>query len=540
LTARRGLITLLLTATCLLALACLAAGGAEGGKLNEQVALPAEPRTYFLWERRLNASTVDLLGLELGESDLRAIFLLNGTGTWRLVALSGADGTFLAASPERKGIAKEVAASSGRLLVVANGSLTALNASLSIVWERIWPGEEVELLGFLSESLAFLRVGNAFICLSLEKPEVAWAYEPGPADVLRACLLPGGPLLVLRRWGGNWSACLIEPSGDVLPGQELDWLSWATDAQLTAYNSTCCLLLAENASHRALHMLKPDGMRALWSLRLHPRPAHLGGPFLMPDLDGDGAPEILLQAGASLRLLSGATGLALCEGSYEATVRSIIPLGKAFFTALDMDGVLRMGAARPESGNFTWFWALAGVRHACCLKDLDGDGLPELLAAIGRSAACIWGSSDDQAPLIGHLWPEDGLSTSIPEVVFMAEVKDGQSGLKSVRFVVDGVAHEGALDPTTGLYVVKARLSPGRHEWHVEAEDRTGHVSRSEERHLAVNLSFFGAPDWLDDVAFFVPWAIALAGASALLVREMHKRGGARGKLLPGELNRRP
>ena len=45
-----------------------------------------------------------------------------------------------------------------------------------------------------------------------------------------------------------------------------------------------------------------------------------------------------------------------------------------------------------------------------------------------------------------------------------------------------------------------------------------------------MNLSFFGAPDWLDDVAFFVPWAIALTGASALLMREMRRReehGGA-------------
>lgn len=536
-TARHGPIVLLLTAICLLALACPTAGGAREGRLGEQVASPAEPRTYFLWERRLNANTADLLGLELGEGDLRAIFLLNGAGTWRLVALSGANGTFLAASPERKGIAKEVAASSGRLLVIANGSLTVLNASLSIVWERIWPGEEVELLGFPSKGLAFLRVGGAFLCLSLEKLEVAWTYEPGPADVLRACLLPGGLLLVLRRWGGNWSVCLIEPSGDVRPGLELEWLSWAIDAQLTAYNSTCCLLLAENASYRALHLLKLDSMKVLWSLRLYSRPAHLGGPFLMPDLDGDGAPEILLQAESFLKLLSGATGLVLCESSHEAIIRSVLPLRKAFFAALDADNTLRMGIARLGSGNFTWLWALADVRCACCLKDLDGDGLPELLAAIGRSAACIWGSSDDQAPLIGHLWPEDGLSTSIPEVVFMAEVEDGQSGLRSVRFVVDGVAHEGFLDPATGLYVAKVKLSPGQHEWHVEAEDRTGHVSRSEGRRLAVNLSFFGAPGWLDDVAFFVPWAIALAGAAALLVREMHRRE-EHGEAAREELNR--
>ena len=536
-TARHGPIVLLLTAICLLALACPTAGGAREGRLGEQVASPAEPRTYFLWERRLNANTADLLGLELGEGDLRAIFLLNGAGTWRLVALSGANGSFLAASPERKGIAKEVAASSGRLLVIANGSLTVLNASLSIVWERIWPGEEVELLGFPSKGLAFLRVGGAFLCLSLEKLEVAWTYEPGPADVLRACLLPGGLLLVLRRWGGNWSVCLIEPSGDVRPGLELEWLSWAIDAQLTAYNSTCCLLLAENASYRALHLLRLDSMKVLWSLRLYSRPAHLGGPFLMPDLDGDGAPEILLQAESFLKLLSGATGLVLCESSHEAIIRSVLPLRKAFFAALDADNTLRMGIARLGSGNFTWLWALADVRCACCLKDLDGDGLPELLAAIGRSAACIWGSSDDQAPLIGHLWPEDGLSTSIPEVVFMAEVEDGQSGLRSVRFVVDGVAHEGFLDPATGLYVAKVRLSPGQHEWHVEAEDRTGHVSRSEGRRLAVNLSFFGAPGWLDDVAFFVPWAIALAGAAALLVREMHRRE-EHGEAAREELNR--
>ena len=211
---QRPLIALVLMAICLLSLtgACQGhPGGGKRGRLPE----PAEPRTYFLWERELNASVAGACYLELGGELSTAIVLLNGTGTWRLLALSSDNGTLLAVSPERRGVAREVAASSGHVLVVANGSLAMLNSSLGVVWERAWPGEEVEFLGFLSKGLAILQVGRTLLCLSLEKPEVVWTRELEEADVLRSCLLPGRGLLVLMRKGGNWTYRVLGLGGDL-------------------------------------------------------------------------------------------------------------------------------------------------------------------------------------------------------------------------------------------------------------------------------------------------------------------------------------
>jgi len=173
---------------------------------------------------------------------------------------------------------------------------------------------------------------------------------------------------------------------------------------------------------------------------------------------------------------------------------------------------LRMGQVR-------WLWE-RGATHACVLPDLDGDGLSELAVAKGQALCCLWGSYDDRAPVIELVWPEDGLSTSFTTLTLAARVLDNQSGVKSVVFKVDGAPVSCWFDSGKRLYMAEVRLSEGEHIWHVEAEDKVGHRTPSEVRKFVVNLSFFGGPGWLDDVAFFAPWVAMLIITSGLLLRK--------------------
>jgi len=504
-----------------------------------QCVMPAsgeEARTYTMWSYEHDRCVAALCALKANEATL-VVGLTNISGSWSLFVLDGRNGSLLARTREFAGAAYEILALGAYVVVAANSTLMVFNTSLSVSWERQWPGSEIKGLGALSASDVLFLKDLTLYCLSLEEMKLKWYYDFGEARELSACPMFKRGALIIRCENGTWYACLVDLRGRRGLDRELEWLSWARRVAVRAYNSTYFLLTAENGTYRSLCLVSLTDMAPRWSARLSTGP--FSGPFLAPDLDGDGAPELLLWSSGRLCLLSGSEGRDLLSVDYEAPVASVAWLGGPYLALRDAGGTVRLLAIKVGAEGISWFWSLSGATCMCSIGDLDGDGYSDLLVARGASVECLWGSYDDEAPILVSLWPADKVTTSIPEVIFMAKAYDSQSGIKAVIFVVDGVAFQGSLDPSRGCYVVKVKLGEGRHTWYVETEDRVGYIARSGERTLMVNTSFFGGPGWLDDMLFFAPWAIALVAIGVFFSREKHRRRAV-SQPLPSRNNIRP
>ena len=482
------------------------------------------PRTYFIWTSEVGANISALAALRASEVP-EVLALANGTGTWQILALSGQNGSLLASSHIRRGYVREIGTLGGYTIVLANASLIILGPSLEVAHEDIWPGSELrDLRPLTSEKFAFVRT-SSLCCFSLANMSLSWSYSFGDADLLDIEAMPDGRILALELENKSWSLYSFWLNSTLEASLELTWLSWASWADLIAYNTTCFLLAALNTTTWSLYLLGLGQDEPSWSMILAQGPG-VGREvrvFPMPDLDGDGYIDVFCWSAGRIRVISGARGTVLCSIEHDSNVISFCHIGDAYFCLLSAGYVLKLLRVSWELGEVSWLWSISDVSKACPLADLDGDGMVDLVAVRRGYVTCIWGSYDDEGPLVKATWPDDGLSTSFTHVVLMAEASDAQSGISSVTFWVDGHPIEGRYEPNTGCYVADVMLSLGEHIWYVEAVDKVGFSSITPPRRLIVNLSFFGGPDWLDDVLFFAPWAVAVGIASAAVARERKK-----------------
>ena len=484
------------------------------GPVGLEVLLEGEPETYELWSRELEANVSALRMLSPGERSL-LIVALEGGGCWRLLGLETMNGNVLVETGTFGEDLGELLAIGGFLVVATNQSLLIFNSNLSLAHERSWPeGNVSKLQAIDNRTFIFVR-GSEVVCFSLEDMDVRWSADLGSPECFCTCALPGQGIAVLRLEGGTWRGRFLTADGTGGPEVEMSWLSWARRVRATSLNSSHFLLTAGNDTYEELILVSAEGFSPIWSVRAWV--SKHNGPFTLPDFDGDGVPEVLAWLPRRLCVLSGASGSELVELSGLDEVCSVAYTGDGLLAILSEEHI-RLVQLDLRAGQARWLWEREAT-HACALPDLDGDGISELAVAEGQVLRCLWGSYDDRAPVVELVWPEDGLTTSFTTLTLAARVADNQSGVRSVVFKVDGAPVSCRFDSARGLYVAEVRLAEGEHVWHVEAEDRVGHRAPSRVRKLTINLSFFGGPGWLDDAAFFAPWAAVLIITSGLLLR---------------------
>ena len=478
-----------------------------------------EPRTYEIWSCDVGSNATALLVLR-GPQEAILTAVLGGPGEgWRILGLDIYNGSIVAETsiPEE---ALALAALGPFLAIATNESLLVLNSSLYITHEHAWQAEEISFFKALDdEELVFIYDETAS-CFSVKNMSIKWSFTFEGAQDLCACLLPGEGIVVLRAEEGGWRACVLRSSGE--RGQDVDvmWLAWAEDVELSSFNSTHFLLTGWNETHRSLFLVQAEGFSPAWAIELGPDGRE--GPFTLPDLNGGGAPEILVWCSGRYRVLGGEDGSELYQLLGLGDVRAVAWLGKRLLALLSGEAVRLVEFGR-ELGDVAWLWERE-ASHIHELLDVDGDGLLELAISAGASISCLWGSYDNELPIISELWPEDELSTSFTNIALVARVIDEQSGLRQVAFRIDGELVSAVFDEARGLYVADVKLGEGVHIWCVEARDRVGYVAISETRRLVINLSFFGGPGWLDDMAFFSSWAIVLSIGGAVLFKTTRKK----------------
>ena len=474
--------------------------------------------TYFVWEAKEPADVTYLCHANLGGRNL-AILVLNSSGLYRLLALDARTGSELASSTNFTCSPYRLCPVGDYLVALCQDEvsyyLLVLNSSLNLVFSSRF---DVPLEGpwCISPSSFLCLANKTLFAYSLEDMSVKWSLSFREADFLT--VLPiGEAILVLRHSGPTWLACRVSPEdGTLLSEAELDWLSWASGTALLSYNASCLLTWAWNESLNQVSLVHLDELRPSWTWSS----SILSYVLVIPDLDGDRAPDIMVLSASGSRtdlgIISGSTGHELLSARKDLEAVSALWAGdhKAFLVAEDGVYLEELNLMRGEVRDL---WHLP-CSHACLLADLDGDGFSELLASEGNLVMCVWGSYDESPPLVSASWPPDGFSTSVPGVLLKARVEDHGSGVRRVVFVVDGREVDATYDG--GYYVAYVRLSEGIHEWSVKAIDKVGLSASDGPRHITVNMSFFGEPGWEDDVLFFGPWAAALIALAVLVLRK--------------------
>ena len=480
-----------------------------------------EPRTYEMWSCDIGSNATELLLVQGGRRAILVAVLEEPGREWRILGINVSNGSVVAEA-RVLGVVRALATVGPFLAVATNESLLIFNASLGLSHEHAWRPDELVFFQALSdEELVFIH-GKSASCFSTEEMGVKWSFSFEGADDIRACVLPEEGIAILRLENSAWIGCVLWPNGTRSPDLDITWLGWARGLELSSFNSTHFLLSAWNETYRSLLLVRSNDFSPRWVVELGPNGRE--GPFVLPDLNGDGVPEVLTWCSGRYRVLSGEEGSELYQLLGLNDVKAVAWVGKRLLAIQDGKAV-RLVEFERSPGEIRWLWE-EEASLVCELPDLDGDGLKELALSTGPSISCFWGSYDDGLPIISELWPEDGLSTSFTNVALAAKVSDEQSGLRRVIFKVDGEPVPAVFDEERGLYVADVRLGEGVHVWCVEAEDKVGYVAVSEARRLAINLSFFGDPGWLDDMAFFSSWAIALFIGGAVLLRAVRRREG--------------
>ena len=476
--------------------------------------LVREPRTYEMWRCDIgsNASALLLLRGERGGL-LVAVVEEPGEG-WRILGLDVSNGSVLAEASVLGG--GNALATVGPFLAIAtNESLLLFNTSLGLTHEHIWQVSDVSFFQALGDEELIFAHGRTISCFSIENMSVRWSFSFENASDLCVCLLPEEGVIALRYEDGAWRGCILWSDGSMSHDLDVLWLNWADGVRLCSFNSTHFLLSGWNETYRCLFLVRSRDLSPAWAVELGPDGRE--GPFVLSDLDAGGSPDVLVWCSGRYRVLSGEHGSELYQLLGLDSVKAVEWLRKRIFAILSDGGVRAVELGR-SPGDIRWLWEEEGSLM-CRLPDLDGDGHDELAISRGRDISCFWGSYDDEAPVISDLWPEDGLSTSFTNIALVAHVADAQSGVRHVVFKIDGEPVPTSFDEARGLYVADVKLGEGVHVWCVEAEDRVGYVAISEARRLVINLSFFGGPGWLDDIAFFSSWAVVLSIGGVILFK---------------------
>jgi len=456
--------------------------GQGGPRPLDIMTVPKGP--YFVWVAKEPADVTYLCHATLGGRNL-AILVLNSSGLYRLLALDARTGSELASSMNFTCSPYRLCPVGDHLVALCQDKvsyyLLVLNSSLNLVFSSRF---DVPLEGpwCISPSSFLCLANKTLFAYSLEDMSVKWSLSFREADFLT--VLPiGEAILVLRHSGPTWLACRVSPEdGTLLSEAELDWLSWASGTALLSYNASCLLTWAWNESLNQVSLVHLDELRPSWTWSS----SILSYVLVIPDLDGDRAPDIMVLSASGSRtdlgIISGSTGHELLSARKDLEAVSALWAGdhKAFLVAEDGVYLEELNLMRGEVRDL---WHLP-CSHACLLADLDGDGF----------------------------------STSVPGVLLKARVEDHGSGVRRVVFVVDGREVDATYDG--GYYVAYVRLSEGIHEWSVKAIDKVGLSASDGPRHITVNMSFFGEPGWEDDVLFFGPWAAALIALAILVLRK--------------------
>ena len=474
--------------------------------------------TYFIWEVEEPSGVVSLRHARLGGREL-TILALNSSGLYRLVALNVRTGSEVASSTNFTCAPYGLCPIGDHLVVLAEDGLSyrllIFNSSLGLVCSFRF---DVPLEGpwTTSPDSFFILANRTLLCYSLEDMSLKWSSGFREADFL-AILPVGQAILAVGHVNSTWLARWISPEdGSVILEVELGWLSWASGAALLPYNASCLLVWAWNRTVSQVRLVRLDGLKPSWAWSS----GLLTYLLVVPDLDGDGAPEVLgLSASGGhtdIYIISGSSGREFFSARKDIEAISAFWSGghRAFLLAEEGAYLVEFEFLKGEVRDL---WHLP-CSLACLLPDLDGDGYPELLASQGNRVLCVWGSYDEYPPVVISTWPPDGFSTSIPSVLLKAKVEDQGSGIKRVVFVVDGREVDATYDG--GYYVAYVRLSEGVHKWSVKAVDKVGLSASEGPKLITVNMSFFGGPGWEDDALFFGPWAVALIALAAFVLRK--------------------
>ena len=271
-------------------------------------------------------------------------------------------------------------------------------------------------------------------------------------------------------------------------------------------------MVDEEAYIGCINLKKP--MRLCWTTKVDPHPKNL--PLALGDANIDGIGDVVAVLNGKLALFSGKNGeLLYSTGLQMLYARCLQPINEEGDKIAVMSDKGRIYLLSFRLLNYTLYWILGNYTYMESLGDVDGDRLNDIAITYGGEISCLWGGYDQEKPKIYVIEPRNATSTSNPLIVFRAEVKDKQSGVDRVSFIIDDREYIAQYNPSLGVYEVSVILRDGVHTWSVYAKDKVGYDSYTPSFHVVVNTSLMGGPGWIDDAA-------VLALTVALLVASLY------------------
>jgi len=328
---------------------------------------------------------------------------------------------------------------------------------------------------------------------------------------------PGGLVACAFANESGWYVSVLDMWGRRLALIPIEGSNMTDRLTLKLYEGACFLYTLVGDSGVFVGCLSLEG--EIWRVAVERHPENVG--FTIGDANMDGVRDVVCVYDGNVTLLSGKNGEKLYSTGvntlYVADLGATSEDGREV-AVLDAEGYIHLLAFSLLKATECWVRGPFSLMEM--LGDVDGDGFRDIVLSRGGFIACYWGHYDGEPPVLELVEPENATSTSAPYVTFRVKAWDGQSGVHRVVFVVDGVEHEGAYNPTHNVYEVGLTVTDGTHWWYAKAIDRAGHEAQTPMARVTVNTSLLGWPGWADDILFLTVAAAVLLVALYTTLRE--------------------
>lgn len=332
--------------------------------------------------------------------------------------------------------------------------------------------------------------GTSVKSYDIQNRGTSWTYQSSSATITNMdfLILSSNRMVVAypvhNQSYDGWRMDLIDDRGSRIGGTTVGGLrgSISSDSlRLGAVDSSRFILTKMNSTAEALVSYSITGNSFLKSLERQIDHSISNKAFSIGDINSDGHEETIATWSGNLTVCNGVDGSIL----YITNIDSSSGIGYVVLgDDVDSDGLPEVAVNIGNSLHLLTFSDSSYVERwdpyvdnydgLIAIQDVDGDGHRDFITASGTNITCIWGSYDNQPPSFSSMNLSINSTSTTKDLIANWTCSDTTSGIQRYEVRMDQGSWEN-LGLTT--HCVFTSLSQGDHEFSIRAIDNAGNIA---------------------------------------------------------------